>query len=79
MKIKSWLVFCRTTRKLIEFVEMGDVNDAMCDFNRRYLSDDSSSNSEQEIYLAKYVSTLFYVMGHFYIREPHIDAYFLSK
>ena len=51
---------------------MGDVKDARFDFNRRCLSDDSGSNSGQEIDLVKYVIVFmirgivsFYVMGHF--------------
>ena len=35
MKIKSGLVFCSTTGKLVGLCEMGDVNDALAEFARK--------------------------------------------
>ena len=73
MKIKSGLVFCRTTGKLVGFTEMGKINDEMEEFGR-LCSNDKNDNSDKERHTAKYVmvfmvrglcSNLQYTFGHF--------------
>ena len=72
MKIKSGLVFCKTTGKLVGFTEMGSINDALNEFERRCDSDKEGRDSE--LNLAQYVivfmvrgifSSLCYCFGHF--------------
>ena len=69
MKIKSGLVFSKTTGKLVGLVEMGDMNDAFESFKAKCEKDHND-----EVPLAKYViafmvrgicSSLQYVFGHF--------------
>ena len=71
MRIKSGLVFCRSTGKLVGFTEMGDINDALDEFKRKCQGDISADNNPD---LAKYVivfmvrgilSKLCYAFGHF--------------
>ena len=69
MRIKSGLVFCPTTRKLVGFTEMGEISDLLDDFRRKCEGAESSNNPD----LAKYVivfmvrgilSKLCYPFGH---------------
>ena len=80
MKIKSGLVFCKTTGRLVGFTDMGDINDELEKFGRMCEDDsvkkESMINEElgKEKPLAKYVivfmvrgivSNLQYAFGHF--------------
>ena len=78
MKIKSGLVFCSSTGKLVGFTEMGSINNMAAEFERRVSKEESSDkkSTENEINqpLAKYVivfmvrgifTSLCYPFGHF--------------
>ena len=76
MRVKSGLVFCKTTGKLVGFTEMGDINDEMerysrlCNKKEKELSEEKSNISkpekegEKDKHLAKYV-IVFMVRGLF--------------
>ena len=64
MKIKSGLVFCSTTGKLVGLCEMGDVNDALAEFARKCENGDSTASSDPDRQLAQYV-IVFMVRGIF--------------
>uniref|UniRef100_A0A7M6DPD0 Uncharacterized protein n=1 Tax=Clytia hemisphaerica TaxID=252671 RepID=A0A7M6DPD0_9CNID len=72
MKIKSGLVYCKTTGKLVGFTEMGRINDEIEEFGRLCNTDKDDADEDRPI--AKYVivfmvrgicSGLNYSFGHF--------------
>ncbi|XP_065652969.1 uncharacterized protein LOC136080281 [Hydra vulgaris] len=72
MKIKSGLMFCKTTGKMVGFTDMGPVNDTLNEFHRRF--DRRITERNSELNLAQYVivfmargifSSLCYYFGHF--------------
>ena len=72
MKIKSGLVFCTTTGKLVGVCDMGGINDALAEFSRKCNSNEDEESGDQE--LAQYAivfmvrgifSSLCQAIGHF--------------
>ena len=72
MKIKSGLVFCKATGKLVGFTELGDTNEAVAKFGKSFLEKQNMKPEDRSI--AKYVvvfmvrglfSSLCYPFGHF--------------
>ncbi|XP_065680434.1 uncharacterized protein LOC124806350 [Hydra vulgaris] len=62
MKIKSGLVFCKTTGKMVGFTVMGPINDTLNEFHRRFES--RVRENDSELNLAQYV-VVFIVRGIF--------------
>ena len=54
-EMKSGLVFCSTTGKLVGLCEMGDVNDALAEFARKCENGDSTASSDPDRQVAQYV------------------------
>ena len=85
MKIKSGLVFCKTTGKLVGFTEMGPINDELESFSRlceKEVDTESQSknlrNEKKEKDLAKYV-IVFMVRGLFIPHLQYAFGHFASE